>query len=86
MVTTDESAFPDVYPARDEPAARPESQPVRRAAFAQQRLFQTFRPPPEIDASKIAQSDTVLSVVFQNSERLAVVHNYIRRGVEVASG
>lgn len=50
--------------------------------------FQTFRP-SGADWSAFedagAQSESVLSVVFQSGQRLAVIHNYIRRGVEVES-
>lgn len=50
--------------------------------------FQTFKPSGSdwtVFEDAGAQSDTVLSVVFQSGQRLAVVHNYIRRGVEVES-
>lgn len=50
--------------------------------------FQTFMPAGgdwSVSEDAGAQSDTVLSVVFQSGQRLAVIHNYIRRGVEVES-
>lgn len=91
VVTTDESElFPTFTPRGTElpppdPSLNPSGEPpyVHSSGY-----FQTFRPPARdwIASEDVgAQSDTVLSVVFQNSERLAVVHNYIRRGVEVAS-
>lgn len=51
-------------------------------------FFQTFMPAGDdwsVFEDAGAQSDTVLSVVFQSGQRLAVIHNYIRRGVEVES-
>ncbi|NLE53225.1 MAG: hypothetical protein GX613_17650, partial [Chloroflexi bacterium] len=91
VVTTDDfEDFPTFTPAGVEfpppdpnPALDGEPPYVHSSGY-----FQTFRPfgtDWTVAEDSTAQSDTVLSVVFQSSERLAVVHNYIRRGVEVES-
>lgn len=88
--TDDSDVFPTFTPRGTElpppdpnPALQGEPPYVHSSGY-----FQTFRPAGADwtafeDSS--AQTDTVLSVVFQSGQRLAVIHNYIRRGVEVES-
>ncbi len=89
--TSDPEVIPTWTPGRTElpppdpnPALGGEPPYVHSSGY-----FQTFMPAGSDWVSyedPASQDDSFVSVVIQSGQRLAVIHNYIRRGVEIESG